>query len=368
MAETIRHLYFHIPFCPKLCPYCSFYVEVGSANKTTRFLDALLAEVEAAQRRWTLTPTTIYFGGGTPSAMTAAQLAYVFDGLRARLDFARLEELTLEANPATIWPEKARVLREGGITRLSLGVQSWDDGLLKTLGRVHSASQAEATFHLLREAGFTNLNIDLMFAVPGQTRAQWLATLEKTIALRPEHVSSYCLTYEEDTDFFRKLQGGVFRQDEELDADLFELTMDTLARGGFTQYEISNYARPGFESRHNRAGWLGADYLGFGPSAFSTVGLKRWQNLPDTGEYMRRQLGGESTAGFSERLETRTRQGEILAFALRTQDGVLASELEPWSSQVREFRELGFLKGRGERVVLTRRGKLMADSVAQLFV
>src|SRR5262249_41173722 len=162
---------------------------------------------------------------------------------------------------------------------------SWDDALLQTLGRVHTAPQAEETFHILREAGFENLNIDLMFAVPGQTLAQWRQTLEKTIALRPEHVSSYCPTYEEDTDYFRKLTGGEFRQDDERDAQLFELTMDTLTGAGFAHYEISNYARPGHESRHNQAYWLGADYLGFGPSAFSTRGLHRWQNIPDTAGY-----------------------------------------------------------------------------------
>ena len=266
MSEPIRHLYFHIPFCPKLCPYCCFYVEVGSQNKTTAFLDALLREVEnhAAE----LQPRTIYFGGGTPSALTCEQLDYLFSGLRERLDFSALEEWDLEANPATIRADKAALLQKHGVTRLSLGVQSWDDGLLKTLGRVHSAAQAEKTFHLLRDAGFTNLNIDLMFSVPGQTPEQWRATLEKTIALEPEHISSYCLTYEEDTDYFRKLLGGEYRQDVELDATFFETTMDTLNAAGFSQYEISNYARPGHESRHNQAYWLGADYLGFGPSAF----------------------------------------------------------------------------------------------------
>ncbi|MEA3211106.1 MAG: hypothetical protein QOE70_4163 [Chthoniobacter sp.] len=366
--SPIRHLYFHIPFCPKLCPYCSFYVEVGSKNKTTTFLDALLREVEQASHRWALQPHTIYFGGGTPSALSEAQLEYLIGGLRERLDLSALTEWELESNPATIRPSKARLLHSLGISRLSLGVQSWDDGLLQTLGRVHTARQAEETFHVLRDAGFDNLNIDLMFAVPGQTLAQWRSTLEKTIALRPEHISSYCLTYEEDTAYFRKLLGGEFRQDVELDATFFETTMDMLMGAGFAHYEISNYARPGRESRHNQAYWHGADYLGFGPSAFSTRGLHRWQNIPDTAEYTRRVLADESPRSFEEHLTETTRRGEILAFALRTARGVNASELTPWAEAIREFEELGFLIENDGRVSLTRRGKLMADTVAEVFV
>jgi oxygen-independent coproporphyrinogen-3 oxidase len=367
-VSYIRHLYFHIPFCPKLCPYCSFYVEVGSENKTTAFLDALLREVEMASQSRKLQPHTIYFGGGTPSALTEAQLEYLLGGLRERLDLSQLREWDLEANPATIRPSKARLLHQLGVTRLSLGVQSWDDALLRTLGRTHSAGDAEETYHVLRGAGFTNINIDLMFAVPGQTLDQWRATLEKTIALRPEHISSYCLTYEEDTEYFRKLGLGDFRQDEDRDADLFEMTMDTLTGAGFRHYEISNYARPGHESLHNQAYWFGEDYLGFGPSAFSTRGLHRWKNLPDTAGYTRRVLAGEPLPSFEEHLSETQRRGEILAFLMRTDTGIAVGDLANWREALREFQALGFLIERDGRVALTRRGKLMADSVAEAFV
>jgi len=367
-VSAIRHLYFHIPFCPKLCPYCSFYVETGSKNKTTRFLDALLREVEVATGTNDLQPETIYFGGGTPSALTGDQLKYLLGGLRARLDLRHLREWTFEVNPATVRADKARLLHDAGISRISLGVQSWDDALLKTLGRVHNAAQAENTFGILRDAGFQNINIDLMFAVPGQTLTQWQSTLAHTIALRPEHVSSYCLTYEEDTEYFRQLQLGTFRQDDERDAALFETTIDTLTAAEFDHYEISNYARPGFESAHNFAYWRGADYLGFGPSAFSTLGLHRWQNIPDTATYTERVLAGEPVAQFSEELSPATRAGEIAAFAVRTREGIATNSLDRWREEIREFRELGFLEDRGGRTILTRRGKLMADSVAEAFV
>jgi oxygen-independent coproporphyrinogen-3 oxidase len=368
LVSAIRHLYFHIPFCPKLCPYCSFYVETGTVHKTTRFLDALLREVEMAQAAHDLRPETIYFGGGTPSALTCEQLDYLLGGLRSRLDLRELSEWTFEVNPATVREDKARLLQQAGVSRISLGVQSWDETLLKTLGRVHNAAQAEKTYGVLREAGFANINIDLMFAVPGQTLTQWQDTLARTIALRPEHVSSYCLTYEEDTEYFRQLQLGTFRQNNDRDADLFETTIDTLTGAGFEHYEISNYARPGRESAHNFAYWRGADYLGFGPSAFSTADLHRWQNVPDTGAYAQRVLAGEPAMEFSEKLTLATRDGEIAAFGVRTREGLATKSLTRWATEMREFHELGFLEDRGERTVLTRRGKLMADAVAEVFV
>jgi oxygen-independent coproporphyrinogen-3 oxidase len=368
VTAPVRHLYFHIPFCPKLCPYCSFHVDVGTKYKNRAFLNALLAEVELAQRTWELRPRTIYFGGGTPSALTTEQLDYLFTGLRTRLDLSDLEEWDLEANPATIRMEKARRLHELGVTRLSLGVQSWDDALLATLGRTHSADDAERTFGILRHAGFKNLNIDLMFAVPGQSDAQWLATLEKSIALQPEHISTYCLTYEEDTEYFRRLGAGEFTQDEESDAVRFEQTIATLTAAGFAHYEISNYARPGRESRHNLAYWTGADYLGFGPSAFSTVGLDRWENVRDTGEYIQRATRGESTAGFRETLPPETRAGEIAAFGMRTAAGGSSETLDRWREELTTHFEHGLVREVNGRVRLTARGKLLADSVAEVFV
>lgn len=366
MPVSIHHLYFHIPFCPKLCPYCSFYVETGAKNKTRQFVDALLREVEKSTL--SLQPRTIYFGGGTPSALSVDQLTCLSQQLRARMDMGALEEWTIEANPSTVSEEKAGALRKAGVTRVSLGVQSWDDVLLKTLGRTHTARHAERTFALLRDVEFTNINIDLMFGIPGQTLEQWRATLARTIAMAPAHISTYCLTYEEDTDYFRKLQTGAFRQDDERDALFFEMAIDALTSAGYTHYEISNYARPGYESRHNRAYWNGADYLGFGPSAFSTVGLRRWQNIPDTAEYMRRVSAGENISSFEETLTSEVRRGEIIAFSLRTNTGIAAAELRPWADEVGEFRDLGFVEERDNRVMLTRRGKLMADSVGAAFV
>jgi oxygen-independent coproporphyrinogen-3 oxidase len=247
-----------------------------------------------------------------------------------------------------------------------MGVQSWNAGLLATLGRVHSASQAQRSYEILGEAGFKNINLDLIFGVPGQTRDQWRASLEKTIALNPSHISAYCLTYEEDTEYFLKMSRGEYRPDETLDADLFELTIDTLEDAGFCQYEISNYSRPGRECRHNLAYWLGADFLGLGPSAFSTVGVDRWKNVSDTSAYVCAIQGGGDAADFRETLTTNTRQVERIAFSLRTDRGV-PSDFLP-SPEAEALANLGLLASNGGRWRLTRKGKLLADSVAEMLI
>jgi oxygen-independent coproporphyrinogen-3 oxidase len=328
----------------------------------------LLRETEETSDRFTLKPETIFFGGGTPTALTTAQLEFLLGGLRDRLDLSGLVEWTLEANPGSVSPRKAALLHELGVSRVSLGVQSWDDELLRLLGREHNAAQAEASFQILREAGFANVSVDLMFGLPGQTLAQWEADLEKTIRLLPDHISTYCLTYEEDTEFFLRHSRGEFREDPESDARFLETAMRTLERSGYEHYEISNYARPGFASSHNRGYWAGHNYLGIGPSAFSTVGMQRWQNVPDYRAYSDRILAGESVVSSTEILTPEMKRTERIALALRTRDGISSQELKSWPEESRQFIDLGLLRETNGNFVLTSRGKLLADSVAEGFV
>jgi oxygen-independent coproporphyrinogen-3 oxidase len=289
-------------------------------------------------------------------------------GFRAQLDMSELREWTFEANPGSVSERKAQLLRESGVNRISLGVQSFDDGLLQLLGREHSAAQAEASFELLRRAGFENLNIDLMFGLPGQTIAQWEATLQRAIALGPDHISAYCLTYEEDTEFFLRHARGEFRTDAEADADFFAVAWDLLGKAGFEQYEVSNYTRPGFESVHNRAYWTGRDYLGIGPSAVSTVGLRRWQNVSDYRIYADRLLTGQSASTGDEVLTPQMKRSESIALSLRTNRGVPADWVSDRPNEVKEFVRLGLMSPQAERYVLTRKGRFLADSVAEAFV
>ena len=368
VVSPIRHLYVHIPFCARICPYCAFYKDLLDRSQTSRFCEAILSDLDLLRTRFAILPETIYFGGGTPTALTTGQLEFLLKRFAQHLDLSSLQEWTIEANPGSVSARKAALLRSLGITRISLGVQSWNDDLLKLLGREHNARQAEESFRLLRAAGFSNINVDLMFGLPGQTIEQWKLTLEKTIALQPDHISAYCLTYEEDTEFFLRHARGEFRQDVDSDAEFFELAMSTLENAGYEHYEISNYARPGFASVHNYAYWLGKDYLGIGPSAVSTVGMQRRQNVCDYRAYIDRVLSGQSPAGSSEDLTSEMKRIERIALSLRTRDGVSASELKGFTQQTNELIALELLHQSKGNVVLTRKGKALADSVAEAFL
>ena len=364
----IRHIYVHIPFCARICPYCAFYKDLLDRSQTWRFCEAILRELDQQCANFALTPETIYFGGGTPTALTTSQLEFLLGGFRERLDLSSLAEWTIEANPGSVSARKAALLRKLGVTRVSLGIQSWDDELLKVLGREHNSPQAEQSFHILRAAGLSNVNVDLMFGLPGQTIEQWKFTLEKTIALEPDHISAYCLTYEEDTEFFLRHARGELREDTDADAAFFEMAMSILEGAGYEHYETSNYTRPGFASVHNRAYWLGKDYLGIGPSAFSTAGMHRWQNVCDYRAYVERAFSGQSLKGFSENLTNEMKRSERIALSLRMREGIDASELKRFGQETREFISLGLLRKSNGSFVLTRKGKSLADSVAEAFL
>ena len=356
----VQHLYVHIPFCPKVCPYCSFYKEASDRNKTQAFLDAVLIEAEFEAEG--LQPRTIFFGGGTPTALSTSQLEFLIGGLRQRIDFSAVEEFTIEMNPATVSREKAEALLALGVNRVSMGVQSWDDDLLKTLGRVHSAAQAARSYAILREAGVPNINLDLMFGVPGQTRDQWISSIHQTIKLAPDHISAYCLTYEEDTEFFERFQRGEMGPQEDRDSDFFEVAMGEFEAAGYPQYEISNYARSGRECLHNLGYWRGADYAGLGPSAFSTRAGWRRRNVADTADYTKRMIEGSDRFDFVERLDEATQRAERIAFSLRTSDGVPESLLP--EKQAAALVQHGLVTQRDGRVFLTREGRLVADEIA----
>lgn len=361
---AISHLYVHIPFCTHICPYCAFHKEKNLLPAMKAFLPALQQEIAWAAQNFDLQPDTAFFGGGTPSALSLSQLEELFTAWPWR----NIPEFTFEANPMTFSMEKATRLRQWGVNRISLGVQSFDNGLLQLLGRTHRRDDIPRTMDLLRAAGFTNINLDLMFSLPGQTLAQWEDSLQQALALQPEHISTYNLTYEEDTDFLRKHESGEFQSSETTDRDHFSLAMDLLEAAGYGQYEISNFAKPGFESRHNHAIWEGKDYLGLGPSAVSTVGRLRWKNIPDTLRY----TSSVGETGRSEReeepLDDRVRQNERILLALRIREGLPVAWLEDKNDEVQRLLDEGLMERNGERLILTRKGKLVADSVTEILI
>ena len=362
MARRARHLYIHIPFCLQICPYCSFYKDLAGPGKADPLVDAVIREAELFGSG--CAPKTVFIGGGTPTALSVSQLERLFQGLHRHLDLSGAAEFTIEMNPATVTARKAELLRAHGVNRVSMGVQSWDQDLLKVLGRVHDAEQVRKSFAILRAAGYDNLNLDLIYGVPGQTLAQWEDSLCQTVALQPDHISAYCLTYEEDTEYFERLQRGEFRENTDQDAAFFERGVEFLSAAGYDQYEISNYAKPGRSCRHNLAYWEGADYLGLGPSAWSTLGDRRWQNAPDTAAYVRALQAGVRPISTEEVLPPEAREAEKIAFGLRMNAGIDPSKLAGNHDLVTNLREEGLLEDHGPRVRLTDRGRLLADEIA----
>jgi oxygen-independent coproporphyrinogen-3 oxidase len=363
ISNVIRHLYVHFPFCARICPYCAFYKTRGNATEIARFCEALVCDAGRVAKKFPLTLETIFFGGGTPTVLNTAQLKHLLERFHEIFGLGALREWSIEANPGSVSVRKADLLKKLGVNRISLGVQSWDNELLHLLGREHDAAQAEESFRIFRGAGCSNISVDLMFALPGQTERQWRDSLQKTIELEPEHISTYCLTYEEDTEFLARFQRGEFSAHDETEARFLELAMTTFERAGYEHYEISNYARPGFRSEHNRAYWRGADYIGIGPSAFSTHGFERWQNVADHNEYARRLLANESPVALIEKLTPAMKRTEHIALGLRTREGIVADTLD--QNQAEQLVSNGLLSRQANRFALTRAGKLLADSVAE---
>lgn len=309
-------------------------------------------------------PETVYFGGGTPSMLSPTHLQMLVDGLRKTVDFSQVKEWSFEANPATFTPAKAEQWRQLGITRVSLGAQSFEPDLLHLLGREHSPGQIARSVRMLRGAGIPHVNIDLMFSLPGQSLAQWRHTLEAALALEPDHISTYNLTYEEDTDFFRRFGAGA--GNEETDIEMFCLADELLGSAGFRHYEISNYARKACLSLHNLACWRGEDYYGLGPGACGTVNGVRYRNADSTAAYTQALQGGALPAATSEQLTPATRRTELLGLRLRTDEGLPASLLRPRDAAfIRMLQQEGLatLDAAGT-LLLTLRGRLVADEIA----
>jgi len=387
-AGVVGSLYVHVPFCAHKCEYCAFYSEASSGELITRYVAALLRELEIVAPG--LRPETVFFGGGTPSLLNLRQWEQI---LRAfdRLGLSGASEWTVECNPATLSSDKARLLRDFGVNRVSMGVQSLDERLLDRLGRLHSRGQVFKSFDLLRAAGFANVNVDLMFAIPGQTMAVWQATLDEALALGSEHLSCYEVIYEQDTPLFAQLQAGRFDVDEELACDMYEALIERAAAAGFQQYEVANFARhvpgeptpagdpwlPSRACRHNVNYWRGGEYHGLGPSATGYVGGVRTRNWANTPLYCELLEAGRRAVESREELPPLRRAGETAAFGLRMNAGWPFAEFErvtgfdlrrEWAASMAACEARGWGVRRPERFHLTRTGLRFADAAAELFL
>jgi len=378
-APEALGLYVHIPFCEAKCTYCHFAIDPRrpGADRQDRYVRALLGELSRS-----LLPSqpadTIYFGGGTPSLLSADRLACVLDAVRGRFDVAPHAEVTLEANPRDLDFQGFRAARAAGANRLSLGIQSLDDGVLREMGRLHSAADSWRAVAMGREAGFDNLSIDLILGWPGQTREQWTRNLQAVRSMAPDHVSLYVLEVEGKTVLsHRARQGRLELPDDELVADLYRFTTEALGALGIERYEISNFARRGFESRHNGKYWDDAPFLGFGLSAHSYVDGRRWWNIATYGGYCT-AIESHGTAVAGERtLSEHERVGEALFTGLRRREGVRLAAfrgrygvdpLEAYGPSLRDPFDAGLLEVTEGRMRLTDRGVLVSNEVFRAFV
>jgi len=316
---SVEHLYVHVPFCANKCPYCDFNSHAGRDREIGAYVDALLAE--ASRRATGLAPRTIFVGGGTPTHPDAATLDRMLGGILACLDTSRLDEVTVEANPGTFTPEKIRALTRHRVDRVSLGVQSFDDRRLKVLGRIHDSKDAVRSVAMLRDGGVARISLDLILATPGQTLGEQQRDVARAIALEPEHVSTYVLTFEEGTAYTRMLrEGRLPRPSDDRDLAHLDAACTQLADAGYHRYEVSNHARPGAACRHNLGYWRNREWLGLGAGAHSHVAGRRWKNHDDPAGYAAAIARDGAAEAWSEMPDAASGVLESLMMGLRLLD------------------------------------------------
>lgn len=367
-------VYVHIPFCASRCSYCDFFSTLNLAHDGERYVDALIAEARLRRDELRGEPArTLYLGGGTPSQLPVALLSRLVLGLREQLGLEDLEEFTVEANPDDVTPEWCAAIPPLGVNRVSMGVQSFEDSVLRFIGRRHTARQTAEAVGNLRAAGIDNISIDLIYGLPGQTIASWTDSVLQALALRPQHISAYGLTYEEGTRLWRQRERGeVVEVPEEQCLEMYRILVDELLTAGYEHYEISNFALPGYHSRHNSSYWDDTPYLGLGAAAHSYDGQLRRSNPCDLQGYIEGILSGELVCE-QEELTRWERYDERVMLGLRTSRGVDSHRLredfgeEAWrhfSSEASRHIAAGNLRVTADgHYVLTGEGIMLSDSV-----
>jgi len=365
-------LYVHVPFCASTCDFCAFYQVQPTADSIEGFIGGV--EREAALLDWRRPLTTVFWGGGTPGLLSPRDLGRLA-GIVLAIPGVAVQapvEWTVELAPASVTGARLEVLRAAGVTRVSLGVQSFRPALLVGLGRQHTVEQVYRAYDRIRSAGFASVNLDLMFALPGQTEAEWVGDLDEALSLEPDHLSTYCLTFEEDTALWVKLAQGRVRLDRDHEARLYELTGERLGAAGFGQYEVSNFSRPGHACQHNINTWLMHEWVGLGPAAASQHSGWRGANISDLVQWRKDILRGERMTRDRVELTPALLAEDALIFGLRMNAGV---DLAIWQARCPEapWARVDELLGQmvdgglalrdGRRVSLTRRGRMIADTV-----
>jgi oxygen-independent coproporphyrinogen-3 oxidase len=372
-------IYIHIPFCATRCHYCNFATGGYESDLARRYVAALSKEIEDAPSRPAMRSVdTLYFGGGTPTTLSIEQISGLVGTCQKKFDIDPGAEITMEANPGSVTADYLEKLRALGINRLSLGVQSFNDPELQMIGRTHSAQDARDAVRIARAAGFTNISIDLIAGLPEQKMETWRGNLDEACSLAPDHLSVYLLELYRDAPLLHRIERGELRAiDEELTVEMYFALMDEAERFGFAHYEISNWARPGCESRHNLKYWTGAPYWAFGVSAAGYDGESRWSNTRNIHEYLAKVEGSHSPVSSREELDDEDRQSEALFLGLRLRDGVDlqahrrrfgVSVVERYRDELERLREAGLIELSDENIVISRKGKVLANEVFAAFV
>jgi oxygen-independent coproporphyrinogen-3 oxidase len=340
------------------------------------YLNAIENELRAIDGKYSF--TTAYVGGGTPTVLNEIQLCKLLNIISKHVDVVNLNEYTIEVNPSTLNDEKILALKDNYIDRISIGIQSFNDKYLKLLGRIHTAKEAKDIFSDLREKGFENISIDLIYGYPTQTLSEWKTDLRECLASGPEHISAYCLTYEQGTPLVGMMDSGKLKKlSEEEELNMYEHTNDYLGNKGYTHYEISNFAKPGKKCQHNTVYWENREYIGIGAGAFSYINGERYSSIKNVKEYITAVKSKKNLICFSEKLPQEKRASEILIMALRMTSGISEKEFfnrsgcnltELFGTQLNILTQAGLINFDDERIKLTRKGLSVADSVMLEFV
>lgn len=371
MGESLG-IYLHIPFCRSKCDYCDFYSLAGQDGRMDDYQKALLRNLaECAPLVSNSEVNSVYLGGGTPSWYGGKRLAELLGAVKKRFHVAKGAEVTLEVNPDSTTPKLMDQMRRAGVNRISMGMQSACDAELRAVHRPHTFQQVEQAVAAVRQARLRNLNLDLIFGLPGQTRESWQRSVEQALALEPEHLSCYGLTVEPGTPLARRVEEGERLPDDDIQAELYLWTVERLARAGYEQYEISNFARPGFQSRHNLKYWMGMPYLGLGVGAHSDFGGCRYSYVRDLEGYIQGVLEGGEVLAESDRIPPRERGSEYLMLRLRTTHGIEEWEyrreyymnFDPIAALLAQYEQKGWAVRSGRRWHFTPEGFLLSNQL-----
>lgn len=376
-------LYLHIPFCVRKCEYCDFLSGPADEKTKENYVECLMQEIRNSKEPYSAYQVvSIFIGGGTPSLLSPEQILGIFDVVEETFSIREDAEITMEVNPGTVTYEKAKAWKQAGINRLSVGLQSAKNEELKMLGRIHTFEEFEDTFSMLREVGFTNLNVDLISAIPGQTVESWRETLCTVAELHPEHISAYSLIVEAGTPFYEKLEEGKNNDlpdlpDEDVERIIYEETEEILKTYGYHRYEISNYAKEGYACRHNEGYWRRTEYLGLGLGASSLIGHTRFHNVEDLSSYNKAVQSGTGLQEEIEQLSVDDEMEEFMFLGLRMMEGIRKTEFahcfqkdieEIYGTELRKLEVDGLLEVTEDTVRLTKRGIDISNYVFEQFL